>query len=97
MKYLSAILLILITIVSCVSSGPFKQDLQGTRAVIQSIGGESAVNVCRQVDLNENSIVCTLNPGESVKVIKTTATAALVQVDNKSTGWIDIKFLKNSQ
>jgi len=96
MRCVTAILLFLLLNASCVSTGPFKQDLGGNRAVIQSSGGDSVVNVCRQVSLDANSIVGTLKPGDSVKILKKTATAALVQLDNGNTGWIDIKAVNNN-
>lgn len=98
MKYFTAALLLcMFMMFSCVSTGPFKQDLGGSRAVIIASGGESTINVCRQVDLNANSLVGTLKPGDSVKVLKKTATAALIQMDNGNTGWIDIKTINNNQ
>jgi hypothetical protein len=97
MRHINAVILLVIVFTGCVSSGPFKQDLGGSRAVIQPAGGVSIVNVCRQVDLNENSIAGTLKPGDSVKVLKRTGSAALVQLENGNTGWIDIKFIRNSQ
>lgn len=97
MKKMSAMLLILLFLTSCVSNGPFKKDLGGTRSVIIAVGNDPAVNVCRQVDLNENSIVGTLRTGDSVKIIKKTASAALVQMDNGNTGWINIKAVNNNE
>ena len=97
MKKIISAFVVFMLITSCVSTGPFKQDLGGTRAVIVAAGGNQVINVCRQVDLNENSIVGTLKPGDSVKVIKKTDSAALVQLDNGNTGWITIKAVNNSQ
>src|SRR5450759_4407598 len=97
MRYITAVLLFLLLNTSCVSTGPFKQVLGGVRAVLRPVGGEPVINVCRQVDLNENSIVGTLKPGDSVKVLKRNATAALVQLDNGNTGWIDIKTVNNNE
>ena len=98
MKQITALLLLCMVLMSsCVSTGPFKQDLGGTRSVIISAGGETTINVCRQVDLNPNSTVGTLKPGDSVKVLKKTTAAALIQMDNGNTGWIDIKAINNNQ
>ena len=97
MKNIPAILLILLSLSSCVSTGPFKQDLGGTRSVIIAVNNNPVVNVCRQVDLNENSIVGTLKAGDSVKIIKKTSSAALVQMDNGNTGWISIKTVNNNE
>ncbi len=97
MRFISAFVLLLILSAGCVSAGPFKQDLGGSRAVILPTDGVSIVNVFRQVDLNENSIAGSLRPGDSVKILKKTGAAALVQLENGNTGWIDIKFIKNSQ
>jgi hypothetical protein len=96
MKNLTGLFLLCILVSSCVSTGPFKQDLGGSRAVIIAAGGVTDVIVCRQVDLNPNSTVGTLKPGDSVKVLKKTSTAALIQMDNGNTGWIDIKTINNN-
>jgi hypothetical protein len=97
MRYITTVLLFLLFNTSCVSTGPFKQDLGGTRAVITGVGGDPVIIVCRQIDLNANSAVGTLKPGDSVKVLKKTATAALIQLDNGNTGWIDIKAVNNNE
>jgi hypothetical protein len=79
---------------SCVSNGPFKHSAEGARVMIVSDNGEAVINVCQQVDLNENSLAGTIKPGEVVTVITKSAHSALVRMTDGNTGWIDIKYLK---
>ncbi len=90
-------LLSVLLFISCVSTGPFKQDVSGGSALVIASGGVSETIVSRQVDLNENSIVASIKAGDMVKVIKKTAAAALVQLPDGKTGWMDIKFLKEGK
>lgn len=84
-------------ITSCVSTGPFRQDLATSRVVVHTIDGSSLIYVYRQVDLNTNSIIGTLKPGDSILIIQRTSSAALVKLTTGSTGWIDIKTLNNNE
>ena len=90
-KYFSLFFLLLLF--SCVSSGPFKQEFSGNKMTVVAPGNETIINVSRQVDLNENSIVGTIKPGDVVTVIKQNTSAALIQMPNGNTGWVNIKYI----
>ncbi|MEI7542947.1 MAG: hypothetical protein WCJ94_06825 [bacterium] len=97
MKHIITMCLFSLLITSCISTGPFKQDFATSRAVVHTIDGTPFINIYRQVDLNTNSIIGTLKPGDSILIIKKTSTAALVKLTTGSTGWIDIKALNNNE
>jgi hypothetical protein len=87
----------LLLFISCVSSGIFKQNSGGDRAVVMSSGGISEIVVHKRVDLSDDSVVEVIHAGQSVVILKKSDSAALIKIDSGETGWIDIKFLKNSE
>lgn len=88
---------VLLLFISCVSSGIFKQSSGGDRAVVMSSGGISDIVVHKRVDLSDGSVVEVIHAGQSVIVLEKNDSAALIKIDGGETGWIDIKFLKNSE
>jgi|GEM_PF-1866936 hypothetical protein len=87
---------LLLLLISCVSTGIFKQGSGGDRAVVMPSGGVSEIVVHKRVDLDDGSVVAVINAGQSVIVLKKSDSAALIKIDSGETGWIDIKFLKDS-
>jgi hypothetical protein len=84
----------LLAFVSCVSSGMYKQEFSGMNSAIISAEGLTDINVCHGVDLDPDNLVETAHPGEIVKVLSRSGSAALVKIKSGETGWMDVKFLK---
>ena len=65
-------------LVSCVSSGLFRQGASGERTAVISAGGISRVEVYKRIDFTPGSVIAVINAGETVLVLKRNAAAALV-------------------